>query len=165
MRTPRTLPRVLGPRKVEVVLGALNTARDRAMVLAMLLGGLRRCEVLGLRLGDRSPGERRVFVSEGKGGHQRLVPVFHEWDAEDRPARQLVFDSDFPIAEEPLPRSSTMPRPPSCWPLPDAILIRSRGWPSRSSPPPGCAEARCSDSPSTRSARCTPTATFPCTRS
>ncbi|MGW3045563.1 tyrosine-type recombinase/integrase [Kitasatospora sp. NPDC001159] len=57
------------------MLGALNTARDRAMVLAMLLGGLRRCEVLGLRLGDLSPGERRVFISEGKGGHQRLIPI------------------------------------------------------------------------------------------
>lgn len=71
LRTPRTLPRVLGPSEVEVVLGAPNTARDRAM----LLGGLRRCEVLGLRLGDLSPGERRVFISEGKGGHQRLIPV------------------------------------------------------------------------------------------
>jgi len=68
LRTPRTLPRVLGPSEVETVLGALNTARDRAMVLAMLLGGLRRCEVLGLRLGDLSPGERRVFISEGKAG-------------------------------------------------------------------------------------------------
>lgn len=75
LRTPRTLPRVLGPGEVEAVLGALNTARDRAMVLAMLLGGLRRCEVLGLKLGDLSPGERRVFISEGKGGHQRLIPV------------------------------------------------------------------------------------------
>ncbi|QEU83479.1 tyrosine-type recombinase/integrase [Streptomyces viridosporus] len=75
LRTPRTLPRVLGQTQVEVVLGAVNTARDRAMVLAMLLGGLRRCEVLGLRLGDLSPGERRVFISEGKGGHQRLIPV------------------------------------------------------------------------------------------
>ncbi|WP_406415331.1 tyrosine-type recombinase/integrase [Streptomyces sp. NBC_00873] len=75
LRTPRTLPRVLGPNEVELVLGALNTARDRAMVLAMLLGGLRRCEVLGLRLGDLSPGERRVFISEGKGGHQRLIPI------------------------------------------------------------------------------------------
>lgn len=45
------------------------------MVLAMLLGGLRRCEVLGLRLGDLSPGERQVFISEGKGGHQRLIPI------------------------------------------------------------------------------------------
>ena len=45
------------------------------MVQAMLLGGLRRCEVLGLRLGDVRPGERRLFIVEGKGGHQRLVPV------------------------------------------------------------------------------------------
>ena len=27
-----------------------------------------------------------------------------EWDAVDRPPRQLVFDSDFPTADEPLPR-------------------------------------------------------------
>lgn len=75
LRTPRTLPRVLDAGEVEAVLGALNTARDRAMVLAMLLGGLRRCEVLGLRLGDLSPGERRIFVVEGKGGLQRLIPI------------------------------------------------------------------------------------------
>ena len=41
----------------------------------MVLGGLRRCEVLGLRLGDLRFGERRVFIAEGKGGHQRLIPV------------------------------------------------------------------------------------------
>jgi site-specific recombinase XerD len=41
----------------------------------MLLGGVRRCEVLGLRLEDLRPGERRVFVADGKGGHQRVVPV------------------------------------------------------------------------------------------
>ncbi|MFC7661410.1 tyrosine-type recombinase/integrase [Pseudonocardia benzenivorans] len=75
LRTPRTLPRVLGPDEVDAVLRVLNTDRDRAMVLAMLLGGLRRCEVLALRLPDLSPGERRVFIAEGKGGHQRLVPV------------------------------------------------------------------------------------------
>jgi integrase len=45
------------------------------MVEAMLLGGLRRCEVLGLRLEDLRPGERRLFIAEGKGGHQRIVPI------------------------------------------------------------------------------------------
>jgi site-specific recombinase XerD len=45
------------------------------MVEAMVLGGLRRMEVLGLRLEDLKFGERRVFVVEGKGGHQRIVPV------------------------------------------------------------------------------------------
>jgi integrase len=45
------------------------------MVEAMVLGGLRRCEVLGLRFEDLRPGERRVFIADGKGGHQRLVPI------------------------------------------------------------------------------------------
>ncbi len=45
------------------------------MVEAMVFGGLRRCEVLGLRLADLRPGERKVFIAEGKGGHQRMVPI------------------------------------------------------------------------------------------
>jgi integrase/recombinase XerD len=74
VRTPKTLPRVLSPADAGALLGALRTWRDRAMVLAMLLGGLRRCEVLGLRLVDVNPGERRVHV-RGKGGRERIVPV------------------------------------------------------------------------------------------
>lgn len=106
LRTPRTLPRVLGPAEVEAVLGALNTARDRAMVLAMLLGGLRRCEVLGLRLGDLSPGERRVFISEGKGGHQRLIPVSAQFFSEvgdylDRERPPLDHDRLFVVLRGP----------------------------------------------------------------
>jgi len=75
IRTPRTLPRVLAPSEVDALRAALRMHRDRAMVEAMLLGGLRRCEVLGLRLDDVNAGERRVFVAEGKGGRQRMVPV------------------------------------------------------------------------------------------
>lgn len=68
IRAPRTLPRVLEPAAAEAFMGATRTQRDRAMVQAMLLAGLRRCEVLELRLEDLRPGERRVFVAEGKGG-------------------------------------------------------------------------------------------------
>jgi integrase/recombinase XerD len=75
IRTPRTLPVVLAPAEVGALRAALRTHRDRAMVDAMVLGGLRRCEVLGLRLEDLSAGERRLFVAEGKGGRQRVVPV------------------------------------------------------------------------------------------
>jgi integrase/recombinase XerD len=75
IRTPRTLPRVLSPAAVDALVGALRTHRDRAMVDAMVLGGLRRCEVLGLRLEDVNAGQRRLFVAEGKGGRQRIVPV------------------------------------------------------------------------------------------
>lgn len=75
IRAPRTLPRVIDPDEANRFVAALRTHRDRAMIDAMLLGGLRRCEVLGLRLEDLRPGEKRVFVAYGKGGHQRIVPV------------------------------------------------------------------------------------------
>jgi integrase/recombinase XerD len=42
----------LGTSQVTALLDALRTERDRAMVQAMVLSGLRRCEVLGLRLED-----------------------------------------------------------------------------------------------------------------
>jgi site-specific recombinase XerD len=45
------------------------------MVLAMLLAGLRRCEVLGLRFCDIQVADRRLAVVEGKGGHHRIVPA------------------------------------------------------------------------------------------
>jgi len=60
---------------VDALLAALRSYRDRAMAEAMVLGGLRRCEVLGLRLADLQVPARRVFIAEGKGGHQRLIPV------------------------------------------------------------------------------------------
>jgi site-specific recombinase XerD len=75
VRVPRTLPKILSPAEVTALLGSLRTHRDRAMVHAMVLGGLRRCEVLGLCLGDIQVPERSLFVAEGKGGHQRVIPI------------------------------------------------------------------------------------------
>jgi site-specific recombinase XerD len=75
VRPVRLLPRVLEPEEVNALMAAVRKWRDRAMVEAMVLGGLRRAEVLGLRLEDLRTGERRVFVAGGKGGHQRLVPM------------------------------------------------------------------------------------------
>jgi integrase/recombinase XerD len=45
------------------------------MVLAMLLAGLRRCEVLGLRFAEIQVADRRLVVTEGKGGLHRVVPA------------------------------------------------------------------------------------------
>jgi site-specific recombinase XerD len=75
VRVTKRLPEILNPDEVDRLVAALRTSRDRAMVLAMVLGGLRRCEVLGLRLADLRVGDRRVFIAEGKGGHQRVVPI------------------------------------------------------------------------------------------
>lgn len=75
IRTPRTLPRILDPTDATALLAAARTFRDRAMLLAMLLGGLRRCEVLGLQLTDIDLADRKITITEGKGGHHRIVPV------------------------------------------------------------------------------------------
>jgi integrase/recombinase XerD len=99
VRAVRRLPRILAPAEVDALMAALRTHRDRAMVAAMVLGGLRRCEVLGLRLEDLHVAERRVFVAEGKGGRQRLVPVSDRFfaavaaylDAERPPGSDRVF--------------------------------------------------------------------------
>ena len=75
VRAPKRLPQVLSPGEAVALMGALRTERDRAMVTLMLHAGLRRCEVLGLRLADIQLGDGRVFVHQGKGGHERIVPV------------------------------------------------------------------------------------------
>jgi integrase/recombinase XerD len=49
------------------------------MVLGMLLAGLRRCEVLGLRFCDVQVADRRLAVVEGKGGHHRIVPAVNRF--------------------------------------------------------------------------------------
>jgi site-specific recombinase XerD len=81
VRNVKTLPRVLAPIDIDALLGAMRTERDRAMVEAMVLGGLRRCEVLGLRLEDVRLGERRLFINDGKGGRQRLIPISNRFFA------------------------------------------------------------------------------------
>ena len=74
VRQVRRLPESLEPDEVAVFLADLCTARDRAMALAMLVGGLRAAEVRSLRLADVDRGMRRVRVV-GKGNKERTVPV------------------------------------------------------------------------------------------
>jgi len=74
VRQPRRLPESLPASQVDAFVSSLRTHRDRAMALAMLLGGLRCAEVRGLRIADADMGRRRLRVT-GKGGRERLVPV------------------------------------------------------------------------------------------
>ena len=86
------------------------------MVAAMVLGGLRRCEVLGLRLEDLRVAERRVFIAEGKGGHQRLVPVSTRFFTavaaylDDRTTSRRRHRPGVRGAEGPQPRATRCPR-------------------------------------------------------
>jgi site-specific recombinase XerD len=107
VRVPRTLPRILSAEEADRLVGALRRHRDRALVLGMLLAGLRRCEVLGLRFEHVQVADRRLMVVEGKGGHHRVVPAadrfFGELGAylhDERPAT-AVTDKVFVVLKGP----------------------------------------------------------------
>lgn len=74
VRQGRRLPDSLDPDDVATFIADLETHRDRAIVLAMVLGGLRAAEVRGLRLDAVDMGLRQLRVL-GKGGRERVVPV------------------------------------------------------------------------------------------
>lgn len=74
VRQPRRLPESLDAAEVAAFVADLDTHRDRAVVLAMVLGGLRAGEVRSLLLADVDVGARRVRVV-GKGDKERVVPV------------------------------------------------------------------------------------------
>ena len=74
VREERRLPESLDLADVQAFLSGLRTSRDRAMVLAMLLGGLHSAQVRGLLLSDVDQDRRRLRVT-GKGGRERVVPV------------------------------------------------------------------------------------------
>jgi len=77
----RRLPESLAPDDVSSFLLDLRTHRDRAMILLMVLGGLRAAEVRTLALADVDFGRRTVRVV-GKGGRERTVPVDRAFFAE-----------------------------------------------------------------------------------
>jgi integrase/recombinase XerD len=81
LRAPRTLPQIVPVEEVQRFLASLNTYRDKAMVLLMVLGGLRKSEVLGLEFADLNDTRGTILVRHGKGGHQRIccvAPLFFQ---------------------------------------------------------------------------------------
>jgi len=75
IRTPKALPRPLDDEEVGLFVDSLRNHRDKAMVLIMLLAGLRKSEVVKLTLKDVDFGQRTLFVREGKGGYERVVAI------------------------------------------------------------------------------------------
>jgi integrase/recombinase XerC len=74
VRQDRRLPESVAAEEVAAFVADLDTHRDRAMALAMVLGGLRAAEVRSLLLADVDMGLRQLRVV-GKGGRERVVPV------------------------------------------------------------------------------------------
>lgn len=80
-RPVRGLPKViLSVAEVERVLNVIDTAtpygvRDRAMLETLYSTGIRRMELVNLRLYDVDAARKTLRVHDGKGGKDRLLPV------------------------------------------------------------------------------------------
>ncbi len=74
VREQRRLPEALEGADVSAFLTDLFTHRDRAIVLAMVLGGLRAGEVRSLKLADVDQARHQLRIV-GKGGRERIIPV------------------------------------------------------------------------------------------
>ena len=73
-RRARKLPRAATVEQCRALTAAAETARDRAMVLVLICTGLRRGELLGLKVGDLSADLSEIKV-RGKGERERVLPV------------------------------------------------------------------------------------------
>lgn len=80
-RQPKRLPRVLlSVQEVEAIINEADPAtapglRDRAMLETLYSTGLRRMELPHLALYDVDVNRRLVFVREGKGRKDRVIPI------------------------------------------------------------------------------------------
>lgn len=91
VRKPRSAPRALDRTDVERLWRACDP-RTRLCVSLMLHEGLRRGEVARLQWGHIYPSER-VMLVEGKGGHERVVPISDTtWDLlQSAPSRRAGY--------------------------------------------------------------------------
>jgi len=80
-RIGRRLPRtILTAPEAEAVLAAVNVAtpagvRDRAMLETLYSTGVRRQELIDLKLYDLDAERGVILVREGKGKHDRMIPI------------------------------------------------------------------------------------------
>lgn len=68
------MPRVPTDQECGAILGAAWSPREKAIIGLMLMGGLRRGEVLGLNVEDLSADYAQILV-RGKGSKERMVPL------------------------------------------------------------------------------------------
>lgn len=84
LREPRRAPRALTAEQIAATLHACPDARAKLIVVLMVQEGLRRGEVARLEVGDLDL-TNRLMVVNGKGGHQRVLPITEQ-------AREAIVD-------------------------------------------------------------------------
>jgi len=74
-KKPRTLPTVLSPDEVLILLDAARAGRERMLLQLAYACGLRGSELLHLQVTDIDSSRLIIHVREGKGRKDRLVPL------------------------------------------------------------------------------------------
>jgi site-specific recombinase XerD len=74
VKVPQVVMDILSPKEIGAFIQTCQRHRDLAIVLLMLLCGLRSCEVLALRREDILLAERQIRI-HGKGNKQRMLPL------------------------------------------------------------------------------------------
>jgi integrase/recombinase XerD len=74
-KRPRRLPIILSPEEVQRLIAGAKNLLHRTMLMTLYGGGLRRRELLHLKVGDIDSQRMVLRIERGKGGHDRDVPL------------------------------------------------------------------------------------------
>lgn len=97
----RRLPEVLSQQEIMAIFEALDNIKHRMMLMLVYAAGLRRSELLNLRIGDVDMNRNTVFIRGGKGRRDRqsvmaqsLNPLLREYLEKYNPGFWLFEGSD-----------------------------------------------------------------------
>jgi integrase/recombinase XerD len=74
-KKPKLLPNVLSKEEIKLILDAHSNIKHKAMLSLIYSCGLRRSELLNLKLGDIDSKRNLVLIRQGKGRKDRIVPL------------------------------------------------------------------------------------------
>jgi integrase/recombinase XerD len=74
-KRPRRLPIILSPEEVQRLIAGAQNLFHRTMLMTLYAGGLRRSELLHLKVSDIDSQRMVLRIERGKGGHDREVPL------------------------------------------------------------------------------------------
>jgi integrase/recombinase XerD len=74
-KRPKLLPNVLGKEEVKLILNAHGNLKHRAMLSLIYSCGLRRSELLALKVGDVDANRNLLIIRHAKGRKDRIAPL------------------------------------------------------------------------------------------
>ncbi len=74
-RSKKKIPEVLSPSQVSALLSSISNVKHHALIALAYATGMRRNEILGLKIEDIDSARSVIIVRQGKGGKQRQIPI------------------------------------------------------------------------------------------